>query len=180
SEVVRELKQGVQGDNGDGDVNGNTVNLRLTLFEECEAEERVLLLNEPACSSIYVEKVYLVLDQIENFIIYHLGLVAAVFLKWVGPFFIDKMDLLTSSLLCPLLVWLLLQAFNSIINGSKSSQQKLPPGPRRMPIIGNLIDLGDKPHRSLAKLAQIHGPVMSLKLSSLITVVVSSETMAKE
>lgn len=38
--MVRELKQGVQGDNGDGDVNGNTVNLRLTLFEECEAEER--------------------------------------------------------------------------------------------------------------------------------------------
>nr|KJB37573.1 hypothetical protein B456_006G211200 [Gossypium raimondii] len=37
------------------------------------------------------------------------------------------MDLLTSSLLCPLLIWLLLQAFNSIINGSKSSQQKLPP-----------------------------------------------------
>ncbi|KAB2014197.1 hypothetical protein ES319_D09G208600v1 [Gossypium barbadense] len=71
------------------------------------------------------------------------------------------MDLLTSSLLCPLLIWLLLQAFNSIINGSKSSQQKLPPGPRRMPIIGNLIDLGDKPHRSLAKLAQIHGPVMT-------------------
>ncbi|MBA0857072.1 hypothetical protein Goshw_007072 [Gossypium schwendimanii] len=90
------------------------------------------------------------------------------------------MDLLTSSLLCPLLIWLLLQAFNSTINGSKSSQQKLPPGPRRMPIIGNLIDLGDKPHRSLAKLAQIHGPVMSLKLSSLITIVVSSETMAKE
>ncbi|KHG15916.1 7-ethoxycoumarin O-deethylase [Gossypium arboreum] len=49
-----------------------------------------------------------------------------------------------------------------------------------MPIIGNLIDLGDKPHRSFTKLAQIHGPVMSLKLGSLITVVVSSETMAKE
>ncbi|TYJ19660.1 hypothetical protein E1A91_A09G206700v1 [Gossypium mustelinum] len=90
------------------------------------------------------------------------------------------MDLLTSSLLCPLLIWLLLQAFNSIINGRKSSQQKLPPGPQRMPIIGNLIDLGDKPHRSFTKLAQIHGPVMSLKLGSLITVVVSSETMAKE
>ncbi|TYI11673.1 hypothetical protein ES332_A09G223700v1 [Gossypium tomentosum] len=90
------------------------------------------------------------------------------------------MDLLTSSLLCPLLIWLLLQAFNSIINGRKSSQQKLPPGPPRMPIIGNLIDLGDKPHRSFTKLAQIHGPVMSLKLGSLITVVVSSETMAKE
>lgn len=51
-----------------------------------------------ACLFFYVEKVYLVLDQIENFIIYHLGLVAAVFLKWVGPFFIDK-KIMTSTLI---------------------------------------------------------------------------------
>ncbi|MBA0740414.1 hypothetical protein Gogos_013616 [Gossypium gossypioides] len=90
------------------------------------------------------------------------------------------MDLLTSSLLCLLFTWLLLQAFNSFRNGRKSSQRKLPPGPWPKPIIGNLFDLGDKPHRSLAKLAQIHGPVMSLKLGSILTIVVSSETTAKE
>ncbi|KAK9009846.1 hypothetical protein V6N11_036370 [Hibiscus sabdariffa] len=88
------------------------------------------------------------------------------------------MDFLTCCLLCLLLLllpWLLLQAFYSFRNGSI-----LPPGPRRLPIFGNLFDLGDKPHWSLAKLAQIHGPVMSLKLGSLFTVVVSSEAMAKE
>ncbi|KAK8685034.1 hypothetical protein V6N13_041045 [Hibiscus sabdariffa] len=85
------------------------------------------------------------------------------------------MDFLTSSLLCLLFTWILLQAFNSFRNGSK-----LPPGPRRLPIFGNLFDLGDKPHRTLAKFAQIHGPIMSLKLGSLFTVVVSSEAMAKE
>ncbi|TYI11668.1 hypothetical protein ES332_A09G223200v1 [Gossypium tomentosum] len=90
------------------------------------------------------------------------------------------MDLLTSSLLCLLFTWFLLQAFNSFRNGRKSSQRKLPPGPWPKPIIGNLFDLGDKPHRSLAKLAQIHGPVMSLKLGSILTIVVSSETTAKE
>ncbi|XP_039062221.1 geraniol 8-hydroxylase-like [Hibiscus syriacus] len=91
------------------------------------------------------------------------------------------MDFFTSCLLCLLLTWLLLRAFNSVRNGSKSSDEsKLPPGPRRLPIIGNIFDLGDKPHRSLAKLAQIHGPVMSLKLGSLFTVVVSSEATAKE
>ncbi|KAK8599792.1 hypothetical protein V6N12_049665 [Hibiscus sabdariffa] len=91
------------------------------------------------------------------------------------------MDFLTSSLLCLLCTWLLLQAFNSFRNGRKSrDQSKLPPGPRRLPIFGNLFDLGDKPHRSLAKFAQIHGPGMSLKLGSLFTVVVSSEAMAKE
>ncbi|KAK8560862.1 hypothetical protein V6N13_026297 [Hibiscus sabdariffa] len=90
------------------------------------------------------------------------------------------MDFFTSSLLYLLLTWFLLQAFKSFRNGSKSSESKLPPGPRRLPIFGNLFDLGDKPHRSLAKLAQVHGPIMSLKLGSLFTVVVSSETMAKE
>ncbi|KAK8577654.1 hypothetical protein V6N13_027921 [Hibiscus sabdariffa] len=90
------------------------------------------------------------------------------------------MDFFTSSLLCLLLTWFLLQAFKSFRKGSKSSESKLPPGPRRLPIVGNLFDLGDKPHRSLAKLAQVHGPVMSLKLGSLFTVVVSSEATAKE
>ncbi|XWS49843.1 hypothetical protein CRYUN_Cryun12cG0037900 [Craigia yunnanensis] len=90
------------------------------------------------------------------------------------------MDFLISSLLCLLLTWFLIQAFHSIRRGSKASPSKLPPGPRRVPIFGNLFDLGDKPHKSLAKLANTHGPVMSLKLGSLITVVVSSEKMAKE
>ncbi|KAK8709373.1 hypothetical protein V6N13_060389 [Hibiscus sabdariffa] len=91
------------------------------------------------------------------------------------------MEWFTSSLLCLIFTWLFLQALYSFRNGSKSSDQsKLPPDPRRLPILGNLFDLGDKPHRSLAKLAQIHGPVMSLKLGSLFTVVVSSEATAKE
>ncbi|KAK8707015.1 hypothetical protein V6N13_058084 [Hibiscus sabdariffa] len=66
----------------------------------------------------------------------------------------------------------LFRAFNSFRNGCKSSESKLPPGPRRLPILGNLLDLGDKPHRSLAKLAQIHGPVMSLQLGSLFTILI--------
>ncbi|KAE8688446.1 hypothetical protein F3Y22_tig00110986pilonHSYRG00029 [Hibiscus syriacus] len=91
------------------------------------------------------------------------------------------MDFLTSFLLCFLLtVFFLVRALNSYRNGSKLSESKLPPGPRRLPIVGNLLDLGDNPHRSLAKLAQIHGPVMSLQLGSLFTVVVSSETTQKK
>ncbi|KAK8602266.1 hypothetical protein V6N12_052080 [Hibiscus sabdariffa] len=90
------------------------------------------------------------------------------------------MDFLTSSFLFLLFTSFLFQALNSFRKGIKSSESKLPPGPRRLPILGNLLDLGDKPHRSLAKLAQVHGPVMSLQLGSLYTVVVSSEAMAKE
>ncbi|XP_023532730.1 geraniol 8-hydroxylase-like [Cucurbita pepo subsp. pepo] len=50
----------------------------------------------------------------------------------------------------------------------------LPPGPRPLPIIGNLLDLGDNPHQSLAKLAESYGPIMSLKLGQVTAVVVSS------
>nr|AKI33846.1 cytochrome P450 76AD1-like protein [Anulocaulis leiosolenus] len=57
---------------------------------------------------------------------------------------------------------------------------KLPPGPRPLPIIGNILELGEKPHRSFANLAKIHGPLITLKLGSVTTIVVSSSEVAKE
>ncbi|GAY66814.1 hypothetical protein CUMW_251780 [Citrus unshiu] len=48
---------------------------------------------------------------------------------------------------------------------SRGSLKQLPPGPRPHPVIGNLLELGDKPHKSLLELAKIHGPIMSLKLA---------------
>nr|AGX93055.1 geraniol 10-hydroxylase-like protein [Vinca minor] len=58
--------------------------------------------------------------------------------------------------------------------------QKLPPGPLPLPIIGNLHLLGDHPHKSLAKLSKKYGPIMSLKLGRITTLVISSSTTAKE
>jgi len=62
---------------------------------------------------------------------------------------------------------------------SKGSK-KLPPGPSPWPIIGNLHLLGAKPHISLANLAKNYGPIMSLKLGQITTVVISSSTIAKQ
>lgn len=62
----------------------------------------------------------------------------------------------------------------------KSRNSKLPPGPKPWPIIGNIHLLGDKPHRSVAKLSKTYGPLMSLKLGSITTVVISSPSVAKE
>ncbi|XP_042058097.1 ferruginol synthase-like [Salvia splendens] len=58
-------------------------------------------------------------------------------------------------------------------------RQNLPPGPYPFPIIGNILQLGRNPHRSLADLSKTHGPLMSLKLGNSLTVVASSPEIAK-
>ncbi|KAG5589634.1 hypothetical protein H5410_040148 [Solanum commersonii] len=58
--------------------------------------------------------------------------------------------------------------------------KKLPPGPSPWPIIANFHLLGTKPHRSLVNLAQIYGPIMSLKIGQKTIVVISSSAMAKQ
>ncbi|GLJ19346.1 hypothetical protein SUGI_0348540 [Cryptomeria japonica] len=56
----------------------------------------------------------------------------------------------------------------------------LPPGPPGWPIIGNIFQLGDKPHQSLFLLAQKYGPLMTIKLGMQTTLVVSSPSMVRE
>ncbi|XP_050226891.1 geraniol 8-hydroxylase-like [Mercurialis annua] len=86
------------------------------------------------------------------------------------------MEFSTACLMCFFLFLITL-----LVTGMKpAGSKKLPRGPTPLPIIGNLLHLGDKPHKSLAKLAKIHGPIMSLKLGRITTIVISSETFAKE
>jgi len=67
----------------------------------------------------------------------------------------------------------------SFLAMATKANHKLPLGPSRVLIIGNLLELVEKPHKSLAKLAKIHGPIMSLKLGQITTVVMSSAQMPK-
>lgn len=78
-----------------------------------------------------------------------------------------------------ILTFVFVQALGSITR-AKTRSTRLPPGPKPLPIIGNLLQLGDKPHRSLCELAKAHGPLMTLKLGQVTTVVASSAAMAKE
>ncbi|KAJ0582358.1 putative geraniol 8-hydroxylase [Helianthus annuus] len=73
-----------------------------------------------------------------------------------------------------------LLTFAYAITISSRRNSRLPPGPFPFPIIGNLLHLGDKPHQSLATLSTRYGPLMSLKLGTRTTIVVSSPDIAKE
>ncbi|XP_021278408.1 transmembrane protein 64 [Herrania umbratica] len=86
-EVVPELKLRIGGDDDD-DGNSKMVNLRQRLLEECEAEERNMLLSEPPLPSRWRRSIWYWMKL--GILIAFLGLLAAVFLKWVGPFFMDK------------------------------------------------------------------------------------------
>ncbi|XP_028959896.1 cytochrome P450 CYP736A12-like [Malus domestica] len=66
-----------------------------------------------------------------------------------------------------------------LINASSRQSRKLPPGPTALPIIGNLHMLGDLPHRSLQNLAKKYGPIMSMRLGFIPTIVVSSPKTAE-
>ncbi|XP_062030692.1 phenylacetaldehyde oxime monooxygenase CYP71AN24-like [Rosa rugosa] len=90
-------------------------------------------------------------------------------------------ELNTSTVFNPFLVSLLLLFIFVLFSLSRSVEKlKTPPSPTRLPIIGNLHQVGTLPHRSLHALSKKYGPLMLLHLGQVPTLVVSSANMAKE
>nr|VDD37714.1 unnamed protein product [Brassica oleracea] len=67
-----------------------------------------------------------------------------------------------------------------VVKNTRMTKKNLPPGPPRLPIIGNLHQLGSKPHRSMFKLSEKYGSLMSLKFGNVYTVVASTPETVKD
>ncbi|XP_077242168.1 flavonoid 3'-monooxygenase CYP75B137-like [Tasmannia lanceolata] len=67
-----------------------------------------------------------------------------------------------------------------VIKSRKGKTSPLPPGPRGLPLIGNLPFLEPDLHRYFTKLSGIYGPIFKLRLGNKIMVVLGSPAMAKE
>ncbi|CAA0818859.1 cytochrome P450- family 76- subfamily G-polypeptide 1 [Striga hermonthica] len=88
-------------------------------------------------------------------------------------FFLNSINpLITISLLALLLLLL------SLLRRKPTG--KTPPGPTGIPVLGNLLQLGDLPHESMHNWRGPHGPVLWLRLGSVGTLVVQSPTAAAE
>ncbi|XP_057950672.1 cytochrome P450 736A117-like isoform X1 [Malania oleifera] len=81
------------------------------------------------------------------------------------------------SLLFPILLFFLLKW---LVFTNRTSTKRLPPSPPKLPIMGNLHQLGQHPHRTLRGLAQRHGPLMLLHFGWKPTLIVSSANAASE
>lgn len=74
-----------------------------------------------------------------------------------------------------------LTVFQAISFKSRKSKKNLPPGPTPLPIIGNLHQIiGSQPHKLFTTLAKTYGPIMSLQMGRVTTIVISSPSIAKE
>ncbi|KAL8134954.1 hypothetical protein AgCh_009822 [Apium graveolens] len=64
---------------------------------------------------------------------------------------------------------------------TNTTAPKLPPGPPKLPIIGNIHKLGGQvQHRVITDLSKKHGPIMHLQLAEISVIVVSSSSLANQ
>ncbi|XP_061344988.1 uncharacterized protein LOC133290862 [Gastrolobium bilobum] len=73
------------------------------------------------------------------------------------------------------------QQLQAIPSYRLANDRRHPPGPPGLPVIGNLhMLLGKLPHRTLEAMAKTYGPIMSLRLGQVPTIIVSSSEAVEQ
>ncbi|KAL6174535.1 hypothetical protein ACLB2K_051181 [Fragaria x ananassa] len=60
------------------------------------------------------------------------------------------------------------------------SNSRLPPGPRGLPLVGNLLSLDPELHSYFAGLAHTYGPIYKLRLGTKLGIVITSPSLARQ
>ncbi|XP_031500353.2 cytochrome P450 703A2 [Nymphaea colorata] len=68
----------------------------------------------------------------------------------------------------------------ALMAGSKVGAMRLPPGPPRWPIVGNLLQLGPLPHRDFAALCAKYGPLVYLRLGKVDAITTNDPEIIKD
>ncbi|CAL9150474.1 unnamed protein product [Musa hybrid cultivar] len=79
-----------------------------------------------------------------------------------------------------LLVLLLVLGFSLVSRVAWKSKLRLPPGPARWPVFGNLLLLGPLPHKDMAQLSSAHGPLVYLRLGAVDAVTTDDPEVIRE
>nr|XP_007146612.1 hypothetical protein PHAVU_006G054900g [Phaseolus vulgaris]ESW18606.1 hypothetical protein PHAVU_006G054900g [Phaseolus vulgaris] len=86
-----------------------------------------------------------------------------------------------SALIFFIFLALIVQKIGNKPRKTYETASKIPHGPTKLPIIGNIHNLlSSQPHRKLRDLALKYGPLMHLQLGEVSTIVISSPECAKE